>query len=87
MEILKDIPARISASHQIAVIVLNIVNKKAYVQMDTPDGPKTKMVDVMPLIEAATTTQRAVIRGFIKNIVASAMEIDVATVPEVFETE
>jgi hypothetical protein len=86
MEILKDIPAQTSITHEIRIIAINLELRKAYVDV-TPKGVPGKNieVDIAPIIAAATTTQKNTIKGFIKKIIAAAMEIDEATVPAVLE--
>jgi len=86
MDIVKDIPAK-TVAHVIERITLNITDKVAYVQIeDPPEHQRTIEVDIFPLfIEmGATVTQKNIVRGFIKAIIAKAMEINASTVPEVF---
>jgi len=87
MEILKDVPARVAVPHSIRRIVINIEEKIANVNIERPGEPMSSIdVNIVPILEAATTTQKNVIKGFIKTIIAAAMVIDEATVPNVFET-
>lgn len=71
--------------HLVERIVLNIEQRTAFVQIDFRDRVGvTVEVNLLPILSAATTTQKNVIRSFIKAIIAEAVEVSQATLPEVF---
>jgi hypothetical protein len=87
MEITKDIPAKLAVPHAIRRIMFNINEKIANVNVEVEGVPVLSIdVDLVPLLTAATTTQKNTIKGFFKEIIAQAMAIEAATVPEIFET-
>ena len=86
MNILKDIPAENAVTHSVDRIVLNIPEEKAYVQIDIPGrSTQTVVIDIIQLFSdySVTTTQKKIIREFIKAIIAQAFETDVVNIPEV----
>ena len=85
MEILKTIPAKENHPHNVNVITFNLNDKQAYVVLEpAAESHRTIMVNLMPLLQAATPTQKTVIRGFFKKVIAAAAEIAENDLPEIF---
>ena len=86
MEILKDVPARVAVPHSVRRIVINIEEKIANVNIEIPGEPMHSIdVNIVTLLSGATTVQKNTIKGFIKGLIAAAVEIDAATLPDIFE--
>ena len=84
MEILKTIPAKENHPHNVNTVVFNLADKKAYVTLEpAAESHRTVVVDLVPILQAATGAQQTVIRGFFKKIIASAIEIVEQDVPEI----
>ena len=45
-----------------------------------------KEIDLQPLIDGATSTQLTVIKGFLKMIVATSMNVDISEIPDTIFT-
>lgn len=83
MEIIKTIPEQTNVPHYIANIGIDIVNKIAHVHVQiNGDVHENATVDLQAIIDAATDPQKAIIRGFFKKIIAEAVEILEADVPD-----
>lgn len=83
MEITKDIPAKRGILHRVDSITIELDERIARVDINSSEGHHQARVDLIPLITATTTTQKAIIRGFIKAIIAAAVEVEESTLLEV----
>ena len=88
MEITKTIPAKENHPHNINVVVFNLPEKRVYITLEpSAESHRTIVVDLMPILQAATTTQQTTIRGFFKKVIAAAVEIAEQDLPEIFTGE
>lgn len=89
MDITKDIPAQTGVLHRVETVAFNLKDKMAYVSIEVFDTNgmehRGAAIDVMTILATATDPQKAVIRGFFKQIIAAGVSIALASVPEVFE--
>jgi len=89
MDLTKDIPAQTGILHRVDTITFSIKDKMAYVNIEVYDANGMDIhgaaVNVMDMLATATDPQKAVIRGFFKQIIAAGVDIALASVPEVFE--
>lgn len=88
MDITKDIPAQTGVTHRIQTISFNLEDKMAYCHIEIYDSEgmhvHSTSVDVMPILATATDPQKAVIRGFFKQIIAAGVAVALGSVPEIF---
>jgi hypothetical protein len=84
MDIIKTIPAEVDVIHRVHHINIDFTSKVAIVHIETATGQiSNKSVSLTPILSAGTDGQRAVIRGFLKQILAAAVVVDVSAIPEV----
>lgn len=87
MEILKTIPESPNVNHKIEHLVIYLNDNIAVVRVDVPVFPFNYVVkvDLEPILESYTLSQRLIIQEFLKKIVSSVMNIELSKIPSVLE--
>ena len=83
MDVPKQIPAQ-DVTVDVQSIKIDIDDRSATVIL-TIDGEKENVeVDLLPIFHPATATQKQTIKAFLRQIVASSLELDVSEIPDIF---
>jgi len=73
---------------EITNIKLILGTRKAIVEVWKDGYADRKEIDLQPLIDEATPTQLTIIKGFLKMIVATSMNVDISETPDtIFSNE
>ena len=85
MDIQKTIPEEIKT---IEIRNINIILGKRLAIVETwLNGHRNrKEIDLQPMIDEATPTQLTIIKGFLKMIVATSMNVNVSEIPDTIFT-
>lgn len=78
----KDIPATIAVPHRVDKIIINLNEKTAVVEVNV-EGKNTfyATIDLVPIVQAGTTTQKNTIKTFIRQILANAIQMALTDIP------
>ena len=83
MDVPKQIPAQ-DVTVDVQSIKIDIDDRSATVILRIDDEKESVKVDLLPIYQPGTSTQKQTIKAFLRQIVASSLELDVSEIPYIF---